>query len=173
MNGFRIGQGIDVHPYAEDRPLVLGGVTIPGGPGLAGHSDADVLLHAITDAVLGALAWGDLGSWFPDTDEQYRNADSAGLLAAVWSKASAEGWTLGNVDAMVLAEVPRLAPHIGQMRSRIAELMGAIPEQVSVKATTTEKLGFVGRKEGMVASAVVLLTRIDHANLATLIPKDT
>lgn len=159
MDDLRIGQGIDIHVFDAARPLVLGGVAIPGSPGLLGHSDADVLLHAVMDAILGALAWGDIGKWFPDTDERYRGADSAKLLAEIWTRVSAEGWRLGNLDVMILAEVPRLAPHIEAIRQRIAQLLHAEPGQVSVKATTAERLGFVGREEGMVATAVVLLRR--------------
>ena len=157
--GVRVGQGFDVHAFAEDRPLILGGVTIPFEKGLLGHSDADVLLHAVTDAVLGALAWGDIGAWFPDTDEAYKEADSSVLLADVWTKAASEGWKLGNIDCTIIAQTPKMAPHIDAMRGRIAELLEAEVGQVSVKATTTERLGFTGRGEGIAAMVVVVLER--------------
>ncbi len=164
MDSLRIGQGIDVHcfadgPQAVGRKLVLGGVEIPNAVGLWGHSDADVVLHAVTDAVLGALAWGDIGKWFPDTDSQYLNADSKMLLETVWQKASAESWKLVNLDITVLAQKPRIAPHIEAMQSSIAEVFSALVTQIGIKATTTERLGFVGREEGIVASAVVLLAK--------------
>lgn len=159
MNNLRIGQGIDVHAFSAGRKLFLGGLEIPHDKGLAGHSDADVLLHAITDALLGALGWGDLGTWFPDTDERYRNADSKKLLLEVWNKAHAEGWQLVNCDSTVLAETPKLSPHIEKMRLSVAKLFQVSPEQVSIKATTNERLGFVGREEGILATSVVLLMR--------------
>ena len=155
----RIGTGYDVHAFGEGRKLVLGGVQFPGERGLLGHSDADVLLHAVIDAVLGALAWGDIGSWFPDTDEEFRDADSQGLFRAVWSKVESEGWKLGNCDTVVIAERPKLRGRIEEIRKTLAELFHAEMGQVSVKATTTEQLGFVGREEGIAASAVVLLAR--------------
>ncbi len=153
----RIGNGFDVHAFIEGRPLILGGVEIPFEKGLAGHSDADVLLHAITDAVLGALALGDIGAWFPDTDERFKDADSSELFLEVWKKVKTEGWKLGNVDAVIMAERPKLLKHMNSIREHLAELFDAELTQVSVKATTTEKLGFVGRGEGIAASAVVLL----------------
>lgn len=156
---FRIGQGVDVHALSLGRKLVLGTVEIPYPMGLAGHSDADVLLHAVIDAVLGALAWGDIGSWFPDTDEAYRDIASKVLFARVWSKARAEGWQLGNCDVTLIAQEPRLSPHISAMRSALGALFHADECQVSIKATTTEHLGFVGRKEGIVSLATILLTR--------------
>lgn len=155
----RIGQGFDVHAFADGRALVLGGVEISQTKGLIGHSDADVLLHAIIDAILGALCWGDIGKWFPDTEAEYKDADSGSLLAKVWKKVKDEGWELANLDATILAQAPKLAPHIEAMCENIARLLGAGKEQISVKATTTERLGFVGRKEGMAATAVVLLVR--------------
>ena len=155
----RIGQGIDVHPFADNRPLVLGGVLIPSARGLVGHSDADVLLHAITDAVLGALGWGDIGQLFPNTDERYRGADSRDFLSEVWKRAAGEGWKLGNCDCTILAEAPKIMPYAGEMRVQIAGLFGASVEQIGIKATTAEKLGFVGRGEGMVASAILILER--------------
>jgi 2-C-methyl-D-erythritol 2,4-cyclodiphosphate synthase len=153
----RIGHGFDVHRLVEGRRLVIGGVDIPYERGLLGHSDADVLLHAIADAVLGALGRGDIGHHFPDTDPAYKDADSAQLLAHVWALAEADGYRLGNLDATVLAQAPKLAPYIPRMRARIAALLKADVGQVNIKATTTEGLGFVGRREGIAAQAVVLL----------------
>ena len=155
----RIGQGFDVHRLDPDRELILGGVKIEADFGLVGHSDADVLLHSITDAVLGALAWGDIGHWFPDTDEKFRGADSAKLFSEVWSRVRSEGWLLGNLDCTVLAEKPKLAPHVNRIRKRLAELFFAELEQLSLKATTCEGLGFVGREEGIAASSSVLLIK--------------
>ncbi len=155
----RIGNGIDVHALVTGRSLVLGGVTIPFERGLKGHSDADALLHAICDAVLGALGEGDIGAHFPDTDPRYEDADSRILLRAVWQRAVAEGYSLGNVDATVVAEAPKLAPYIRQMTANIASDLGAGIEQVNVKATTTEGLGFAGRGEGIAALATVLLIK--------------
>ena len=157
----RIGHGFDVHAFAEQRRLMLGGCDIPHTRGLAGHSDADVLLHALTDALLGALAWGDIGQWFPDTDASFKDIDSALLLARVWEKATAEGWQLNNCDCVIMAQEPKLAPHIVKMRERVAALLEVDPVQIGIKATTTERLGFVGRSEGIAASAVVLLMRSD------------
>ena len=153
----RIGQGFDVHCFAENRKLILGGVTIPHSHGLAGHSDADVLLHAITDAVLGALAWGDIGMWFPDTDEEFADADSAELFSRVWRKVQGDSWKLVNCDAVLMMQEPKLQDYKESIRKRIAELFIADLSCISIKATTTEKLGFVGRGEGIAASAVVLL----------------
>ena len=155
----RIGQGFDVHEFAEGRPLIIGGVTIPHERGLIGHSDADVLLHTVTDAALGAIGGGDIGHHFPDTDEAFKDADSAVLLERVWADVEAQGWKLGNVDCTIMAQRPKMAPHIGKIRSRIAELLHADVSQVNVKATTTEKLGFVGREEGIAALAVILLEK--------------
>lgn len=154
---FRIGQGFDVHEFAENRPLIIGGVTIPHEKGLIGHSDADVLLHTVTDALLGAIGEGDIGRHFPDTDPTFKDADSAVLLQHVWKLVKEKGFTLGNADCTIMAQRPKMAPYIGQMRERIAELLDADVSQVNVKATTTEKLGFVGREEGIAAQAVVLL----------------
>ena len=153
----RIGHGYDVHAFAENRKLILGGVEVPHTKGLAGHSDADVLLHAITDAILGSLCLGDIGSWFPDTDSRYKNADSGVLLKEVWHKVRELGWNIVNCDTVVMAQKPKLAPHISEIRESIAKLLGCELEQISVKATTTEKLGFVGREEGIAASATILL----------------
>jgi 2-C-methyl-D-erythritol 2,4-cyclodiphosphate synthase len=155
----RIGNGLDVHALVTGRNLVLGGVTIPFERGLKGHSDADALLHAICDAVLGALGEGDIGAHFPDTDPRYKDADSRTLLRTIWRRAVAEGYSLGNVDATVLAEAPRLAPYIRQMTANIASDLGAGIERVNVKATTTEGLGFAGRGEGIAALATVLLIK--------------
>ncbi|KZE37386.1 2-C-methyl-D-erythritol 2,4-cyclodiphosphate synthase [Bhargavaea cecembensis] len=155
----RIGQGFDVHEFAEGRPLIIGGVTIPHERGLIGHSDADVLLHTVTDAALGAIGRGDIGHHFPDTDEAFKDADSAVLLEKVWADVEAQGWKLGNVDCTIMAQRPKMAPHIDKIRARIAELLHADVSQVNVKATTTEKLGFVGREEGIAALAVILLEK--------------
>ncbi|MGM9922178.1 MAG: 2-C-methyl-D-erythritol 2,4-cyclodiphosphate synthase [Bhargavaea sp.] len=155
----RIGQGFDVHEFAEGRPLIIGGVTIPHERGLIGHSDADVLLHTVTDAALGAIGGGDIGHHFPDTDEAFKDADSAVLLERVWADVEAQGWKLGNVDCTIMAQRPKMAPHIDKIRTRIAELLHADVSQVNVKATTTEKLGFVGREEGIAALAVILLEK--------------
>ena len=155
----RIGNGLDVHALVTGRNLVLGGVTIPFERGLKGHSDADALLHAICDAVLGALGEGDIGAHFPDTDPRYKDADSRVLLRTIWQRAAAEGYSLGNVDATVVAEAPRLAPYIRQMAANIASDLGAGIEQVNVKATTTEGLGFTGRGEGIAVLATVLLIK--------------
>jgi 2-C-methyl-D-erythritol 2,4-cyclodiphosphate synthase len=155
----RIGTGFDVHALVPGRALILGGVTIPHPRGLAGHSDADVLLHAIADALLGALALGDLGVHFPDSDARWKGADSRALLRHVASLVAGLGWDIGNVDATVIAQAPRLAPFVAAMRANIAADLGCDPARVSVKATTTERLGFTGREEGIAAQAVVLLTQ--------------
>lgn len=151
--------GYDVHRLVEGRPLIIGGVTIPHETGLAGHSDADVLLHAIADALLGAAALGDIGTHFPDTDDAWRGADSRELLAVVGEKVRAEGYAIANVDATVALQQPRLRPHIDAMRANTAEALGLEPGQVSVKATTTERLGFVGSEAGAAAYAVCALER--------------
>ena len=153
----RIGQGYDVHALVPGRKLVIGGVEIPYDRGLAGHSDADVLLHAVCDALLGAAALGDIGSHFPDTDPRYRGADSRRLLQAVGRLIVEHGWRIANIDSTIIAEAPRMAPHVGEMRARIAEDLGIAPAAVSVKAKTNERLGFVGRGEGIAAHAVALL----------------
>ncbi|MBQ3275634.1 MAG: 2-C-methyl-D-erythritol 2,4-cyclodiphosphate synthase [Oscillospiraceae bacterium] len=155
----RIGQGYDVHRLAADRKLILGGVTIPWEMGLLGHSDADVLVHAIMDALLGAAALGDIGGMFPDSDPRYAGADSLELLRAVCTRLAENGWEIVNVDSTVVAQRPKLAPHIPEMRRRIAGAMGVEPEQIGVKATTEEHLGFTGRGEGISAMAVALLER--------------
>jgi 2-C-methyl-D-erythritol 2,4-cyclodiphosphate synthase len=153
----RIGQGFDVHAFTEGDHVMLGGVAIPHDQGLKAHSDGDVALHALSDALLGALALGDIGHYFPDTDPQWKGADSGKLLAAIYQDVTAAGWQLGNADLTVICQAPKLAPHIGAMRQRIADLLGCSAAQISVKATTTEKLGFTGRKEGIAVQAVVLL----------------
>lgn len=155
----RIGHGYDVHKLVEGRELILGGVHIPHRLGLLGHSDADVLLHAISDAILGALALGDIGKHFPDTDPAYAGADSLVLLQNVMTLADKEGYALGNLDATILAQQPKLRPHIDTMRANIAKVLNADIAQVSVKATTEEHLGFTGREEGIAAHAVVLLIK--------------
>ncbi len=157
MKDIRIGHGYDVHRLVPDRPLILGGVSIPHRLGLLGHSDADVLLHAISDALLGALALGDIGKHFPDTDPRYAGADSRVLLSAVVELIRERGWQVGNVDATILAQAPKLAPHIPLMRRSIADVLGIDIDRVSVKATTEEHLGFTGEELGIAAHAVCLL----------------
>ena len=157
----RIGHGYDVHKLVEGRKLILGGVEIPHTVGLLGHSDADVLTHALMDALLGALALGDIGHLFPDNDPAYEGADSIGLLREVMKRIRAEGYGLGNADVTVLAQAPKLAPHILNMRKNLADAMGCDLNQISVKATTEEGLGFTGAKEGIAAHAVVLLESRD------------
>lgn len=159
MIGIRIGHGYDVHRLTEGRPLILGGVHIPYERGLLGHSDADVLAHAVMDALLGAAALGDIGGLFPDSDERWRGADSLCLLEQVTAHLADNGWEIGNVDATVLAQAPKLAPHIPEMRQKLAAAMGVDASQVSVKATTEEHLGFTGAGEGMACHAVALLSR--------------
>lgn len=154
---FRIGEGWDIHTLVQGRPLILGGVNIPHNMGLLGHSDADALLHAITDALLGAAALGDIGTHFPDTDARFKGADSAVLLAEAARRVRDRGFEIGNVDSTVIAQAPKLAPHIGAMRARIAQLLGLAVDQVNVKAKTAEKMGPVGEGLAMEARAVVLL----------------
>lgn len=154
---FRIGEGWDIHALVPGRKLVLGGVEIPYERGLLGHSDADALLHAITDALLGAAGLGDIGRHFPDSDQRFRGADSILLLAEAAAGVRAAGWQIGNVDSTVIAQAPRLAPHIEAMRARIAQALGLAPAQVNVKAKTAEKLGPVGQGQAIEARAVVLL----------------
>ncbi len=156
---FRIGQGYDCHALAPQRALILGGVHIPHSVGLLGHSDADVLLHAITDALLGAAGLGDIGRHFPDTDPAYKGADSRVLLRATRQKIAEAGYAVGNVDATVIAQAPKLAPHIPAMVANIAQDLGLAPGQVNVKAKTNERMGWEGREEGMAAHAVALLFR--------------
>lgn len=153
----RIGHGFDVHAFAEGRALILGGVSIPHARGLLGHSDADVVLHAVCDALLGAAALGDIGRHFPDTDPAFAGADSRVLLREVVARVAAAGWRAGNVDVTVIAQAPRLAPHIPAMVQNIAADLGLALGAVNVKATTTERLGFTGRGEGIACEAVCLL----------------
>jgi len=155
----RIGQGYDVHRLVEGRKLILGGVDVPYEFGLLGHSDADVLTHAVMDALLGAAGMGDIGRHFPDTDPQYAGADSLKLLAAVVKKLADAGWTIGNVDSTIVAQRPKLAPYLAEMQQNLASVMGICTDQVNIKATTEEKLGFTGSGEGMAAQAIVLLVK--------------
>ncbi|MEK3955474.1 2-C-methyl-D-erythritol 2,4-cyclodiphosphate synthase [Psychrobacillus psychrotolerans] len=157
----RIGQGFDVHEFADNRPLIIGGIDIPYERGLIGHSDADVLLHTITDAALGAIGEGDIGKHFPDTDPDFKDADSAKLLEHIWKLVDARGYKLGNIDCTIIAQKPKMAPHIETIRARVAELLQADVSQVNVKATTTEKLGFTGREEGIASMATILLLKKD------------
>ena len=154
---FRIGEGWDIHALVEGRKLILGGVEVPYHLGLLGHSDADVLLHAITDAVLGAAAMGDIGTHFHDTDAQFRGADSIVLLVEAVRRVRAAGWQIGNIDSTIIAQDPKLMPHIPAMRSNIAQALGLQPDQINVKAKTAEKMGPVGQGAAMEARAVVLL----------------
>jgi 2-C-methyl-D-erythritol 2,4-cyclodiphosphate synthase len=153
----RVGIGYDVHPFADGRALVLGGETLPGARGLKGHSDADALCHAVADALLGALALGDLGTHFPDSDPRWKDANSLALLSEVASMVHNHGYVVGNVDATVLAEAPKLAPHVAAMRSNLAGALGVAVDQVSVKATRPEGLGSLGKGEGLAVWAVALL----------------
>ena len=155
----RVGQGFDVHALVEGRPLIIGGVCIPHTHGLQGHSDADVLLHAVTDAVLGAAALGDIGRHFPDTDPAYRGADSRVLLRAAMEKVATAGWAVVNVDATVHAQAPKIGPHAAQMASNIAADLGIAAQDINIKAKTNEGLGYLGRKEGIAATVVALLAR--------------
>ncbi|MED3675787.1 2-C-methyl-D-erythritol 2,4-cyclodiphosphate synthase [Bacillus velezensis] len=156
---FRIGQGFDVHQLTEGRPLIIGGIEIPYEKGLLGHSDADVLLHTVADACLGAAGEGDIGKHFPDTDPEFKDADSFKLLQHVWNIVKEKGYVLGNIDCTIIAQKPKMAPHIDAMRKRLAEGLEADVSQVNVKATTTEKLGFTGRAEGIAAQATVLIQK--------------
>jgi 2-C-methyl-D-erythritol 2,4-cyclodiphosphate synthase len=158
----RVGNGFDVHALVAGRRLMLGGVDVPYARGLDGHSDADVLLHAICDAILGAVGAGDIGRHFPDSDAGWKDADSRVLLRVVWQNALAAGYVLGNVDATIIAQEPRLAPFMPRMVANIAADLGASPAQVNIKATTSERLGFTGRGEGIAAMATVLLVSRDE-----------
>ncbi|MBH0158895.1 2-C-methyl-D-erythritol 2,4-cyclodiphosphate synthase [Fictibacillus sp. 5RED26] len=155
----RVGQGFDVHAFSEGRPLIIGGVTIPYEKGLLGHSDADVLLHAITDALLGAAGEGDIGKHFPDTDPAYKGADSKRLLLDSWKLVEKKGYSLGNIDCTIIAQKPKMLPYIEEMRGVIAGIFDVDVDRINVKATTTEKLGFPGREEGIAAQAVVLIEK--------------
>ncbi len=157
---FRIGQGYDCHALVEGRKLIIGGVTIPHTTGLLGHSDADVLLHAITDALFGAAALGDIGRHFPDTAVEFAGADSRVLLREAVKRVAAAGFRIGNVDATIIAQRPKMAPHIAQMVAHVAEDLGVAINQVNIKAKTNEKLGYLGREEGIAAEAVVLIYQI-------------
>lgn len=159
----RIGHGFDVHAFAGDRPLIIGGLNIPHDRGLAGHSDADVLLHTVADAILGALALGDIGKFFPDTDEKYKDMNSKILLAEVVQKMHDEKYEIGNIDAVIMAQAPKFRPYIDDMRESVASILKTSISNVNIKATTTEKLGFVGRKEGITSEAVVLLTKMEES----------
>ena len=158
----RIGHGYDVHRLVECRDLILGGVNIPHTHGLLGHSDADVLLHAVMDAVIGALGLGDIGRHFPDTDEKYKGADSAKLAEHTFMLMDQHGYVIGNIDATVIAQAPKLAPHIEQMKNNIARIYQTSPKNVNVKATTEEKLGFTGAKEGISAHAVCVIYKKEN-----------
>jgi 2-C-methyl-D-erythritol 2,4-cyclodiphosphate synthase len=155
----RVGTGIDFHELVEGRELWIGGIKIPHHKGALGHSDADVLLHAICDAMLGSLALGDIGKHFPDTDKQYRNIDSKILLAKTNEMVKAKGYSLVNIDSTICLQLPKIAPYIDPMRLAIASVTGLAAENISVKATTTERMGFVGREEGIMATAIVLLEK--------------
>lgn len=157
---FRVGHGYDVHKLAEDRKLIIGGVEIPHSKGLLGHSDADVLAHAICDALLGAVALGDIGKHFPDNDDRYKDIDSLVLLEKVCELIRNKGYEISNVDSTILAQAPKLRPYIDEMRSKLAKAMKLDIDELSVKATTEERLGFTGREEGIAAHAVVLLMKI-------------
>jgi 2-C-methyl-D-erythritol 2,4-cyclodiphosphate synthase len=156
---FRVGQGYDVHALTPGRKLILGGVHIPHPQGLLGHSDADALLHAITDAVLGAAGMGDIGRMFPDSDAQWEGADSRRLLRGAVAAVNAAGWQVGNIDATIIAQAPRIAPHVAAMCANIAADLGVAVDAVNIKGKTTERLGFTGRGEGIAAEAVALLLR--------------
>lgn len=158
---FRTGFGFDVHAFAEGRKLIIGGIEIPFNKGLEGHSDADVLLHAICDAMLGALALGDIGKHFPNTDERWKDADSTKLLEHVNELIQNKGYELGNLDCVLAMENPKISPYVEQIRNRISKLLKVDVDQISIKATTTEKLGFIGRTEGVVSFATVLLQKKD------------
>lgn len=158
---FRTGIGFDVHAFAENRKLIIGGVEIPYDKGLEGHSDADVLIHAICDAMLGALSLGDIGIHFPNTDEKWKNADSSILLKYVNELIQVKGYKVGNLDCVLAMEKPKISPYVDKMKNRIAEILNVNSDQISIKATTTEKLGFVGRAEGVACFATVLLMQKD------------
>ena len=156
---FRIGQGFDFHPLVEGRRLVLGGIEIPHSHGLRGHSDADVAVHALANAILGALGEGDLGRHFPDTDAAYKNADSINLLSSVWTRAAESNWGLANADITIFAQRPKLAPYLAAMRTKLAAAIGVNPSCLNIKASNPEGLGALGRGEGMAAAAIVLLEK--------------
>ena len=156
---YRIGLGYDVHKLVEGRPLIMGGVNIPHEKGLLGHSDADVLIHAIMDGMLGALALGDIGKHFPDTDEEYKGADSMKLLKCVNDLINEKGYVVNNIDSIIIAQAPKMAPHIQSMRKNIADVLNTSIDNISVKATTEEGLGFTGTKQGISAQSICLLNK--------------
>ncbi|MFW5986006.1 MAG: 2-C-methyl-D-erythritol 2,4-cyclodiphosphate synthase [Halanaerobiales bacterium] len=158
----KVGLGFDVHRFQNDRKLMLGGIEIPGCPGLEGHSDADVLLHALMDAILGALGLGDIGSHFPDDDHKYKNIASSVLLAEVVSLMEKEGFSLNNADLVLITEIPRIAPYCNKIEENLSSLLKTNPRFVNLKASTTERLGFIGRKEGMAAQVVVSLKNYEE-----------
>ena len=157
----RVGLGYDVHKLVEGRKLIIGGVDIPYEKGLLGHSDADVLIHAVMDSILGALALGDIGKHFPDTDEKYKGADSMKLLEFVYNLINKKGYNIGNIDCTIIAQSPKMAPHIQNMRENIAKTLNTSIENINVKATTEEGLGFTGAKEGIAAQSICLLVKVD------------
>lgn len=157
----RIGIGYDVHKLVENRDLIIGGVNVPHEKGLLGHSDADVLIHAVMDSILGALALGDIGKHFPDTDEKYKGADSMKLLEFVYNLINEKGYNIGNIDCTIIAQSPKMAPHIQNMRENIAKTLNTSIENINVKATTEEGLGFTGAKEGISAQSICLLVKVD------------
>lgn len=159
---FRMGEGWDTHALVVGRPLILGGVTLPHTHGLLGHSDADALSHAITDALFGAVAMGDIGQHFPDTDEQFRGADSVALLAEAARRVRAAGWQIGNIDSTIVAQAPKMAPHVAAMQANLAADLGVSLADVNIKAKTHERLGFEGRGEGIATQAVALLIRAEQ-----------
>jgi 2-C-methyl-D-erythritol 2,4-cyclodiphosphate synthase len=158
---YRIGNGFDVHAFAAGRKLIIGGIEIPFEKGLDGHSDADVLLHAITDALLGSLALGDIGKHFPDSDRKYKNADSTMFLKQSYKLVKGKGYKLGNIDSVIAIQQPKLAKYIPQMQTKISSILEVADDQISIKATTTEKLGFTGREEGIAAFATVLVVKAE------------
>ena len=157
----RVGLGYDVHKLVEGRKLIIGGVDIPHEKGLLGHSDADVLIHAVMDSIIGALALGDIGKHFPDTDEKYKGADSIKLLEFVYNLIDEKGYDIGNIDCTIIAQSPKMAPHIQSMRENIAKALNTSVENINVKATTEEGLGFTGAKEGIAAQSICLLVKVD------------
>lgn len=157
----RVGLGYDVHKLVEGRELIMGGVNVPHETGLLGHSDADVLVHAVMDSILGALALGDIGKHFPDTDERYKGADSIKLLEFVYNLIREKGYKIGNIDATIIAQAPKMAPHIQNMRENIARALNSDIEDINVKATTEEGLGFTGTKQGIAAQSICLLVKVD------------
>ena len=164
VSTMRIGHGYDAHRFAEDRKLVLGGITIPHSHGLAGHSDADVLTHALCDAILGAIGAGDIGKHFPDTDAVFKDIYSIKLLDEVVATAHEKGYTLGNADITIVCQAPKLAPHLEEMRSVLSKSCDSTPDSINIKATTTEQMGFTGRKEGISCHAVVLLNPLNNTS---------